>query len=173
MNYIKGMEQMETEIMNDTVINLETGEISTDPNMLQRAKDQGLKVTPDGRIILPGTLKNKKEPMAKKEKTPKTPKVKKEVVLKEFKGISSKIKSSGDTLDKMIVGLTIISDTIKANKIDSPYKVSTYKDELRIAFETTTATKMQTLMPESDVRDLEKIGMTIPEKKEFFAMKIV
>ena len=144
------------------------------PSVLQRAVDQGLKVTADGRIILPGSLSDKeaKVKAPKAPKTPAAPKEKKAPVLKEFKGISSKIFSTGDTIDNVIDGLTLIKSTMESANIDSPYKISTYKNELRVAFDSIKGAEFIGKMDQADAILFNEAGWTSPEKKDFLMVVI-
>lgn len=149
---------------------------TVDPaNMLQRAKDQGLKVTADGRIVLPGDMPTKKVAKPKAEKIIKTIKpkaVKEPKPVKEFKGINSKIFSTGDVIGKIVDGLSLIKDTLIKENITSPYKISTYKTELRIAFDTIKGAELIGKMTLENAQKLNEIGFTAPDKKDFLSINI-
>jgi len=154
----------------------ENDDVTTDSNLLQRAKDSGLKVTSEGRIVLPGTLSDKAKSPKKETKKPKAPKAPKEPKApaepKTFKGISSKIFSSGDTLGNIITGLSTIKAVVERENISCPYKVSTYKTELRVAFDTCKASELITKFSEDEAETSVNIGLSVPDKKEFFAINI-
>lgn len=143
---------------------------TTHENVLDRAVAEGIKLTVNpstGVIELPGTAK------VKAPKAEKAPKVAKVPVVKPFKGITSKIASSGtDTLTEIIDGLTIIRDTMTENDITSAYKVSTYKDELRIAFADIKAGELLPMMTSDQLNEFNLLGYFVPEKKDIFALKI-
>lgn len=161
----------EMDSMEDTRLDAELEE-TQDMSILQRAKDNGLKVTDDGRIILPGSLKGKAKVAPKstpKTKVPVVPKPKIVAEPKPFKGINSAIFSTGDTLNRVINGLTIVRDAIKANNVTCPYKLSTYKNELRLAFDTCKGVDILNLIPREIRRECE---FTVPDKKDFLTMTI-
>ncbi len=135
-------------------------------SMLERAKAEGLKVTPDGKIVLPGSLstKIKKEKAPKVLKEPKSP--------KEFKGISSKIASQGDTISNIANGLSLIKSVMDKNQIKSTYKVSTYKTELRVAFNDLKGSDFLSKMSDEEKISFSNIGWALPDKKDFLSLNI-
>lgn len=164
---MENLEMIETpEMISETV---ETADVV--PNVLERAVAEGIKLTVNpstGVIELPGTAKVKTPKAPKAEKAPKAVKEP-----KPFKGITSKIASSGvDTLSDIIDGLTIIRDVMTSKDIQSAYKVSTYKDELRVAFNDIKAGELLPMMTPEQLADFTNSGFFVPEKKDIFAMTI-
>jgi len=136
-------------------------------SLLKRAKEQGLKITPEGQIKLPGTLKNK----PKKEKKSRKPRLKEKP---EFLGFNSKIFSRNpETLGKIIEGLKIFQRalvTLPPEKQD--YKLSTYKKEIRFAMKVLKASELFINFTQEDLKKLEEIGWGKPDNKEFFSLEI-
>jgi hypothetical protein len=59
-----------------------------------------------------------------------------------------------------------------AKDIQSAYKVSTYKDELRVAFNDIKAGELLPMMTEEQLADFDSSHFFVPEKKDIFAMTI-
>jgi len=145
-------------------------EVKESDNVLQRAKDAGLKVT-DGVISLPGTMKKTPKAEAKAKATKETKKETAKVEPKLPK-ITSKIVSSGDVLGRVIEGLTLIHRTLPCIGSECQYKISTYKNELRVAFNGFSGAELIGKMDEETAQKLNEVGFTSPDKKDFLAMVI-
>ena len=131
----------------------------TKENILQRAKDAGIKVTDEGKIVLPGNLKSKptKEKKPRATKTSKVAKTPKSTEPKPFKGFSSDIFSTGaNTANSVAEGLSVLAN----NSItpDANWKLSTYKKELRFAFENK---KVEDAVSTEDLEKLLNLGWEV------------
>jgi hypothetical protein len=148
-------------------------EESQDMSLLERAKTEGLKITEDGRIVLPSSKKHKTSTLAVSKKEPKV-KVKTAPVPKPvpepkaYKGIKSNIFSTGNTLNNIIESLNCIKTTVDELNINCPYKISTYKNELRLTFDTLKGSTILDAMPP----DLRTNCAFTTNDKEYLLMKI-
>jgi len=124
-------------------------DVDVKANILQRAKDAGITVKPDGKIVLPSTLPNK--PV--KAKVKKAPKVK---VPKVFKGFKSAIFSEGpQMMNKITFGFNTLS---MITALEDGWKVTTYKNEMRVAFENKRASEIVAGLEEDVAKALVEAG---------------
>lgn len=131
-------------------------------NVLQRAKDAGITVKPDGKIVLPGDLKI----TPKKEKKVRTPRVPKSQ--KPFSGFSAKLHSTGrDPFKNLATGLNVIKKYLSD---DSASKLSITKGQFRVALKTKKASELLEQMEADDKTVMTGEGWSVV--KEYFMLKL-
>lgn len=137
---------------------------------------ENLNTNEDGIIELPGTLKTKgkveKTKKIPKEKItkPKTEKVPKEP--KPYKGLDSKYISTNNTINTMVDGMQLISKLITTYEILPKYKISTYKNEMRIAFDTHTASEIMNLCTDTERILLKNMKWNYTDKNPYFSFEL-
>jgi len=153
------------DVVVDTNVDLaKVKDVDVKANILQRAKDAGITVKPDGKIVLPGTLPNKPNKPVK-QKVKKAPKVK---VPKVFKGFKSAIFSTGpQTMNKITLGFNTLS---MVTGLEDGWKVTTYKNEMRVAFENKRASEIVAGLEEGVAKALVEAGWLVD--KDIFKIVI-
>lgn len=166
------------EIVSETPeMNVESVNSPEAENMLERAKAEGLKVTKEGKIVLPGALKSRPAVIKAKKTTKAAPKAKKEKVVKEKivkeakPRISSDIFSTGSTMNNLSEGLSIMASVLAVAGVKN-YKMSTYKNEFRIVFDNVTGAELIGHLTKNQAGELNSLGFTAPDKKDFLSITI-
>lgn len=151
---------------NDNLLDTIESDVVVADEIVEHETEQTMEIDENGKIVLPGPLKGlaKSKPAEKKPKVEKAPKV--------FKGFTSDIFSEGlDDINNAVILLDIISDVMSRENIDMPYKISTYKNELRFSLLNMTSNELIEKFNEDELAAFNDTGAKNP-KSEFISLRI-